>query len=63
MPCFTRSKHVIHAVGPIYESYDRDEAAALLAETYVSALRVAVQNDCTSIVRALRDSFISISCN
>ena len=40
---------VIHAVGPIYWTKSKDEAAALLAGCYKTSLQLAVKNGCKSI--------------
>jgi O-acetyl-ADP-ribose deacetylase (regulator of RNase III) len=41
------AKYVIHAVGPIYHNEAHPEA--LLKQTYVSVLDLAIQNSCCSI--------------
>jgi O-acetyl-ADP-ribose deacetylase len=43
-----RTKHVIHAVGPVYRGGNRNEAV-LLASAYRASLELASQNKCTSI--------------
>ena len=46
LPC----KKVIHAVGPIYHSSKKQESAELLAGCYSTSLKLAVENECKSIV-------------
>jgi O-acetyl-ADP-ribose deacetylase (regulator of RNase III) len=43
------AKYIIHAVGPVHDRYEPDEAAALLRSAYRSAIRLAAQHDCASI--------------
>lgn len=45
LPC----KKVIHAVGPIYDSSEKEESATDLASCYTTSLKLAVQNECKSI--------------
>ncbi|KAG8835264.1 hypothetical protein FRC17_004571 [Serendipita sp. 399] len=49
------SKHIIHAVGPIYSNSQRDIKAAQLSACYSNSLSIAIENDLTSI------AFCSIS--
>jgi O-acetyl-ADP-ribose deacetylase (regulator of RNase III) len=42
------AKHVIHAVGPVWQGGQRGEAE-LLASAYRSALQLAVEHDCRSV--------------
>ncbi|KZT53675.1 A1pp-domain-containing protein [Calocera cornea HHB12733] len=43
------SKHVIHAVGPVYAKSKVDEKAQQLASCYSASYALAVQNQCRSI--------------
>lgn len=43
------AKHVIHTVGPVYDDYEPDEAARLLASCYQKSLEVAEKNNLKSI--------------
>ncbi|KZP00336.1 A1pp-domain-containing protein [Calocera viscosa TUFC12733] len=43
------SKHVIHAVGPVYVKGKEDEKAQQLASCYSASFALAVQNQCKSI--------------
>ncbi len=43
------AKHIIHAVGPVYASYNPAEARRLLRSTYASALRLGAEHGCASI--------------
>ncbi len=45
LPC----KKVIHAVGPIYDPWQKEESAELLAGCYITSLKLAVENECKSI--------------
>ena len=45
----TTARYIIHAVGPIYADYSKAEARDLLRSAYASAIRLAVDNDCTTI--------------
>lgn len=44
-----KCKYVVHTVGPIYDSYEQDEAEKLLASAYRSAIQVAIDNEVSSI--------------
>jgi O-acetyl-ADP-ribose deacetylase len=46
LPC----KNVIHAVGPVYDPWEKEESAQLLAGCYTTSLKLAVENECKSIV-------------
>lgn len=46
------AKHVIHAVGPIYRSGKKEQAAEDLAGCYRTSLQLAADNDCKSIAFA-----------
>jgi len=43
------ARHIIHAVGPVYASYDSDEARRLLRSAYRSAIALAAAHGCKSI--------------
>jgi O-acetyl-ADP-ribose deacetylase (regulator of RNase III) len=43
------AKHIIHAVGPIYASYEPQEARRLLRQAYASAIRLAARHGCASL--------------
>jgi O-acetyl-ADP-ribose deacetylase (regulator of RNase III) len=43
------ARHIIHAVGPIYSHYTAEEARRWLRSAYVSAIRLAIENGCTSL--------------
>ena len=45
LPC----KKVIHAVGPVYDDWQKEESAELLAGCYTTSLKLAVENECKSI--------------
>jgi O-acetyl-ADP-ribose deacetylase len=45
LPC----KKVIHAVGPVYDAWQKEEIAELLAGCYTTSLKLAVENECKSI--------------
>ena len=42
-------KHVIHAVGPVYDVYDRAESARLLRSAYQSSLELARERGLASV--------------
>lgn len=44
-----RSKHVIHAVGPIYDDEEEDRCAEQLKGCYNTSLDLTVENKLTSI--------------
>jgi O-acetyl-ADP-ribose deacetylase (regulator of RNase III) len=44
-----KAKHIIHAVGPIYQHHPKPVARDLLRSAYKSAIELAVKNDCKSI--------------
>jgi hypothetical protein len=48
--CF--SKHVIHAVGPVYSSAQQDIKAAQLSACYSNSLGLALEHNLATIVRA-----------
>jgi len=43
------TRYIIHAVGPVFASYDSDEARRLLRSTYRSAIELAAANGCKSM--------------
>jgi len=43
------SKHIIHAVGPVYANYAPEDARRLLRSAYASAIRLAAEHGCRSI--------------
>lgn len=45
LPC----KKIIHAVGPVYDKWNKKEIAGLLAGCYTTSLKLAVENECKSI--------------
>ena len=45
----TTARYIIHAVGPIYADYSKAEARDLLRSAYTSAVRLAIDNDYTTI--------------
>jgi len=45
----TTARHIIHAVGPVYASYDSDEARHLLRSAYRSAIGLAAAHGCKSM--------------
>lgn len=47
--CHLQSKHVIHAVGPIYDAYGAEEAQRLLRQVHQNALQAAVEHHCQSV--------------
>lgn len=52
------AKYIIHAVGPIYDATNAEQAAALLASAYLNSLKLAVENNCGSIAFPLISSGI-----
>ncbi len=45
----TTARHIIHTVGPVYASYDGDEARRLLRSAYRSAIELAAAHGCKSV--------------
>ncbi|NLJ71224.1 MAG: RNase III inhibitor [Clostridiaceae bacterium] len=52
------SKFVIHTAGPIYKKQSPEESERLLRSAYTESLRVAIENECTSIAFPLISSGI-----
>ena len=52
------AKHIIHAVGPIYDHYPPKQSEQLLYATYISALKLAFQHDCHHVAFPLISSGI-----
>jgi O-acetyl-ADP-ribose deacetylase (regulator of RNase III) len=50
------NKFIVHAVGPVYDDYEPEEAERLLEEAYLSGLQTAHAHGCKSI------AFPAISC-
>ena len=53
---YTRRKHVIHSVGPVYSSRNVEVKASQLASCYKRSLTLAAENDLRSIVSACMGS-------
>lgn len=43
------ARHIIHAVGPVYAQYSKEEARRLLRTAYKSAIGLASDHGCASI--------------
>lgn len=43
-------RHVIHAVGPVYSSKDKEQKAEQLASCYRTSLEIAVENELRHVV-------------
>lgn len=52
------AKYIIHAAGPIYHQWDREQAERLLYSAYLEALKLAAAHDCESIAFPLISSGI-----
>ena len=52
------AKYIIHAAGPVYDPWSPQESERLLRSAYMSALELALQNDCRSIAFPLISSGI-----
>lgn len=52
------AKYVIHAAGPVYNSKNKEECAALLRSAYTKSLALALENKCESIAFPLISSGI-----
>ncbi len=53
-----KARYVIHAAGPVYRPAEAAESARLLRAAYVNSLKVAVENDCSSVAFPLISSGI-----
>jgi hypothetical protein len=47
----TSRSHIIHTVGPVYSSREKEEKAELLESSYKTSLEVAVENGIRHLVR------------
>ena len=52
------AKYIIHAAGPIYKNYDKDQSEKFLRLTYTNSLKLALENRCESIAFPLISSGI-----
>ena len=52
------AKYVIHAAGPVYRRWDKEESRALLCSAYQESLRLAEEHGCKSIAFPLISSGI-----
>lgn len=52
------AKYVIHAAGPVYNSKNKEQCAALLRSAYTNSLALAMENKCESIAFPLISSGI-----
>ena len=52
------AKYVIHAAGPVYISWNKEQSAALLRSAYTESLKLAAENQCGSIAFPLISSGI-----
>ena len=52
------AKYVIHAAGPVYRRWDKEESRALLRSAYQESLRLAEEHGCKSIAFPLISSGI-----
>lgn len=52
------AKYVIHAAGPVYRSWNREQSEQLLRAAYTNALKRAIENNCESIAFPLISSGI-----
>ena len=52
------AKYVIHAAGPVYSRWDREQSRALLRSAYLESLKLAEENGCESIAFPLISSGI-----
>jgi len=50
------AKFIIHAAGPVYKNYDKEQNARLLHAAYMNSLKLAVDNNCESIAFPLISS-------
>lgn len=52
------AKYVIHAAGPVYSRWDKEQSRALLRSAYLESLKLAEKNHCESIAFPLISSGI-----
>lgn len=52
------AKHIIHAVGPVYRSWDAAQSERLLRSAYLESLKIALRHRCASIAFPLISSGI-----
>ncbi|NLE03611.1 MAG: RNase III inhibitor [Crenarchaeota archaeon] len=50
------SKYVIHAVGPVYDRWNKGQSEKLLRSAYIESMRIASENNCNSIAFPLISS-------
>lgn len=53
-----KAKYIIHAAGPVYDRNNHADSEKLLRSTYLESLKLAVNNNCTSIAFPLISSGI-----
>lgn len=53
-----KAKYIIHAAGPVYRHWNKEQSKKYLYSAYVESLRLAVENDCESIAFPLISSGI-----
>ena len=53
-----QAKFVIHAAGPVYSSWNKEQSAAQLRSAYIESLKLAAENRCASIAFPLISSGI-----
>lgn len=53
-----KAKHIIHATGPVYRHWNKEQARNYLYSAYENSLRLAVENGCESIAFPLISSGI-----
>ena len=52
------AKYVIHAAGPVYSQWNKDQSRALLHSAYIESMKLATENGCESIAFPLISSGI-----
>ena len=52
------AKYVIHAAGPVYSHWDKEQSCALLRSAYIESMKLAEGNGCESIAFPLISSGI-----